>query len=988
MKRLFWVVCFLSLVLLTRGVPVFAADGLTAQQVQLLDSLTPAQKKALLDKYRGELEAPVAATASQQPQEPLISPRTPEDSRMEQGFGRTPRTWPERDAATTRPGPERNAVTTGTELAPPVAVAPAEVSFPPDETGKTLPAVVDKPALPAYLSQTPLRKVDTPPAAAAPELNQAFADMVEAARPVFVDTELQQFGYDLFAGSPTTFAPVNDVPVPAEYVLGPGDELKVQLFGKVDDQLAMVVDRQGMVAFPGIGPLTVSGMSFAEAKAYIAEQIKEKTIGVSASISMGNLRSIRIFALGDVERPGSYLVSGLATVSQALFVSGGVKKIGSLRKIAIKRGGSTVSTLDLYDFLLRGDTRGDVRLQPGDVVFVPPIGPTVGVAGEVLRPAIYEVNQEKTVAQALALAGGLLPTAYRASMLMERVDDHKARTVLQVKLQGEGVNTRLQNHDLLKVAAVLAAEENPIFLAGNVKRPGKYAWKSGMRLSDLLPDAEVLLPEAYLPYGLIEREAVATGEPELLQFRLGDLFTTGPQRQAADLPLQPRDKVYVFNQTHFREMPSVMVAGSVQAPGRYQLKRSMRLSDLVLAAGGLLRDADRSAAELYRTDATTKEVQVFRYSLAAGPSQDDALNPPLQDQDRLVIHSLWESKNRYEVSVAGEVNYPGNYELAQGMRLADLVFAAGNITDRAYVNLAEITRYTVVNDERRVTDHLQVDLAAALHGDPQANLPLRPYDSLTVRTLSNWRQAEKVTLAGEIKYPGDYPIEEGEHLSSLLQRAGGFLPDAYLRGALFTRESIRQNQEEQLKQTTARIEEEITLLEGSVGGINDAQLVKEKKESIAAAKRVNEQLKKVKATGRLVIRLTDLASLRDSVFDLKLRDGDRLYVPKQSDEVHIVGQVYNQTALLFNPDFERDDYLSRAGGVTRFADSSNIYVVRANGEVDRQEGWGEKRIFPGDVIVVPEEIDRFSLLDSTLDWSRVLMQLGIGVASMSTLGIL
>lgn len=208
--------------------------------------------------------------------------------------------------------------------------------------------------------------------------------------------DLELFGYDLFSGTPTTFAPATDIPIPSSYIVGPGDTVEVQLFGKENEQYDLVVSREGILNFPAIGPVAVAGLTFREMKQNLQQRIKEQMIGVKASISMGALRSIRIFVLGDAERPGSYTVSSLTTMTNALFVSGGVKTIGSLRNIQLKRNGKVISSLDLYDLLLKGDTSRDKRLQPGDVIFIPPVNKSAGIKGEVRRPAIYELKKERT----------------------------------------------------------------------------------------------------------------------------------------------------------------------------------------------------------------------------------------------------------------------------------------------------------------------------------------------------------------------------------------------------------------------------------------------------------------------------------------------------------------------------------------------------------------------------------------------------------------
>ncbi len=277
---------------------------------------------------------------------------------------------------------------------------------------------------------------------------------------------LKPFGYDLFAGVPSTFAPATDVPVPTEYVVGPGDTFRVQLIGSTRGNYNLVVGRDGQINFPELGPITVSGMRFEEARQMLEQRVADQMIGTRASVSMGELRSIRVFVLGEAEVPGSYTVSGLSTITNALFVSGGVKTIGSLRNIELKRNGATVSRLDLYDLLLKGDTRGDARLLPGDVIFIPPVGPTVGITGEVTRPATYELRGESSAAQLLALGGGLRPLAEPRLATLERIDD-STRVVMDVDLAGApGQAAQIRNGDILRVPAVRPTFENSISVTG------------------------------------------------------------------------------------------------------------------------------------------------------------------------------------------------------------------------------------------------------------------------------------------------------------------------------------------------------------------------------------------------------------------------------------------------------------------------------------------------------------------------------------------
>ncbi len=881
------------------------------------------------------------------------------------------------------------------EVSSPVTVQPREVG------GGRLEYEIKTPMLdvkqagaevaPSPKTDVSVTEVGSQQAAEQVEVRRAFEAFVRESKPMMVSTEsLQQFGYELFAGQPSSFAPVTDIPVPPEYVLGPGDEIKVQLFGKDARELALTVDREGTIAFPQIGPVSLAGMSFAQAKAMLSEQINQKMIGVSASITMGQLRSIRIFALGDVFRPGSYTVSGLATLSHALFASGGVKKVGSLRNIELKRNGRRVGTIDLYDFLLKGDTSRDVRLLPGDVVFVPPIGKTAAIAGEVIRPAIYELKGEQTVGDMLKLAGGLLPKAYTSKALIERFNPRGDKQVVNIGLTDAGLATSVQNGDVIKVFPATEFESNQILLIGNVKRPGKYAWHEGMRVMDLLPSRDDLLPESLLDYGIIEREAEDTREPVLMRFRLGELLEKGGKAADLNVSLEPRDRIYVFQRANFRQQPRVSIAGSVQTPGQYEFKRNMRVADLVLAAGGLLRDTDNGEIEVYRTDPATHDVNLLKVNLARAMSGEKGDDIALQDLDRVVVHSIYERKLREEVSVMGEIHHPGSVPLAQGMRVSDLVFAGGNVTQMAYLGRAEITRYKVVNGQRRWSNHIEIDLNAALRGEEGSNILLEPYDVLMVRRLSNWRNAEQVQVVGEVMHPGAYPIEEGEHLSSLLRRVGGFTGDAYLPAAVFTRESVREEQQKQLNDLVQRMESEVAQMEQPVAALRDETLRAHQQNGLDVAKRMLVQLKSVRATGRMVIELADAARLKGKPYDLRLRAGDRLIVPKRPDEVLVLGEVYNQNALLYNPNMNRGDYVSQAGP-TRMADPDAIYIVRANGQVEAGNGswWmpGGSGINPGDTIVVPQDLDHVNLLDVALDWSRAMMQIGTSVAAMKAIGV-
>ena len=318
--------------------------------------------------------------------------------------------------------------------------------------------------------------------------------------------ELQPFGYELFAGEPTTFTPANQIPVSPDYLLGPGDNLNILFYGKTNESVSLEINRNGAVDFPQLGPVNLTGMTFVDAKTLLQERIAEEMLGVQASISLGELRSIQIFVLGEAYKPGAYTVSALSTITNALFLSGGVSDIASLRNIQLKRGGDTIATLDLYELLLDGDTSNDQRLQASDVIYIPTVGNTASVDGEVKRPAIYELKGATTVKRLVAMAGGMQPTAYPNRATIQRSDADGFMTVVDLDLTAKaGLAERVGNGDLLIIDSVVERKEAVVTLSGHVYRPGEFRWKSGLRVTDLVKDVRQLRSDGDLDFALIRR---------------------------------------------------------------------------------------------------------------------------------------------------------------------------------------------------------------------------------------------------------------------------------------------------------------------------------------------------------------------------------------------------------------------------------------------------------------------------------------------------
>jgi polysaccharide export outer membrane protein len=723
---------------------------------------------------------------------------------------------------------------------------------------------------------------------------------------------LKPFGYDLFDQPVSTFAPAMNVPVPAQYVVGPDDQLDVQLYGAKNGSFHLTVERDGHVSFPELGPISVAGQTFAGVKALLESRVERQMIGVHANVMMGDTRTIRVFVLGNARWPGSYTISGLGTITSALFAAGGVQPIGSLRTIQLKRHGEVMRQLDLYDMLIRGDTTDDARLLADDVVFIPPVGPTVTVDGEVHRPAIYEIRKESSVDDAVQLAGGLTAEADTTRTALTRVDANLHRIVLQVDVGASGHPQALRNGDSIAVPRLRPTLDAAVQVQGFVHTPGIFAYHEGMRLTDLLRSVDDLKPNADSHYILIRRE------------------------------LPPDRRIAVL---------SVDLEAALRDPGS--------------PADVALMGHDR--------------ITVFDLQ----SSRDRVIHPLLEDLKLQSNIGLPEEV----VYIEGRANVPGEYPYESGMTVRDLIRAGGGLSDSAYGGSAELTRYRIMNGETRETDLIRVDLAAVLRGDAPANLVLQPFDHLSIKEVESWTDQQTVTLRGQVRFPGTYSIKPGETLKSVVLRAGGLTPYAFPQGSVFTRRELRDREQQELDLLAVRMQNDIAMvaLQGTVANQSGAA------SALSVGQSLMTQLRQTRAVGRLVINVPRLVRMPvGSSYDVILRDGDELLVPRFHQEVTVIGEVQTTTSHLYRPGLTRNDYIALSGGETRRADNHRIYVVRADGSVVTDRGgWfrnsSSNAIEPGDTIVVPLNAEHMPPLPLWQAVSQILYNVSIAVLAVHTL---
>jgi protein involved in polysaccharide export with SLBB domain len=802
-------------------------------------------------------------------------------------------------------------------------------------------------------------------------------------------TTPRRFGAEVFEnGTRDSQLIPMDLPAGPDYVVGPGDGLSIDLWGGTTQRIYRVVDREGRVSLPEVGPLLVSGKSLADVQQSLQQLLRTEFRRVSADVSLARLRTIRVYEVGDIANPGAYDVSSLSTPLNALFVGGGPTQKGSLRIVKHYRGSQLVEVVDLYDLLLHGVKSDLKRLENGDTVLVPPIGPQVTVDGMVRRPAIYELKDEQNLASVLELAGGLLPTATLRHIEVQRLVAHDKQTMLSFDLPEidsdsevtkKLVAFEIHDGDRIRVFPIAPYNQDAVYLEGHVIRPGRYSYHPNMKVTDVIASYKDLLPEPANQYAEIIRLNAPDFHPTVESFDLAGALSNPEQAPV----LHAMDTVRVFSKFDFENPPTVSVWGDVRGPGTYRTSGQIHLSDAVHLAGGLSPDAKISDAQVFRylPDGKTK---IFSVSLNLALEGDPIANILLQPRDRLLIHRSPDAIQPASVYVQGEVGKPGRYPLTTNMTVAELIRVGGGLKPSANTQTADLTHYQWTNPEKLSGEHQPIAISAALAGESTANLPLSNGDVLTIRQLPGWNDiGASISVKGEVKNPGTYGIRPGERLSSVLMRAGGFQSNAYAYGAVLQRIQVRELEAKEQNQMILRVKDLRSNLE--LLPDTDQKQKQAKEMALQQYQTTLTQLSSNPPVGRVAIRISsDINRWKNSAGDVEVRAGDTLVVPKRPSFVMVSGQVFNPTAVSYRPGKSAKWYLSQAGGPTTVSDKKAIFVIRADGSVigAKESLWSGRSLNavlqPGDTVVVPEKA-----IGGGIQWQTVFLatQVASSVAS-------
>ena len=788
--------------------------------------------------------------------------------------------------------------------------------------------------------------------------------------------KLKRFSQTFFLNANTLNS--SSTPTPDNYVLSTGDELSIYIYGSKDKTLDLTINSDGTVQFPYIGPIKVGGLEFAKAKKIIESKLKKIYKGNSFAISISKYNPIQVILVGDVKYPGVYNLTSFSTVKDLLIAAKGIRDDASIRDIEIKRAGKTFANVDLYSLLIDGDTSDMKLLQNGDVVVVKKASILVSVDGYVSNPAIYELKKDEKLDKAIEFAGGLNADASKYNIKIQRFIDNDKIDNFELSLK-DVKKYRIRNGDKIYIYPLDSLAKNSITLFGNVIRPGEYNIANSSLTNFFKKNLKngyknFFLPKTYFKYAVIKRYSKNLNY-ETISFNLKDVIDG-----KKDLKLLANDELYIYSEDDIESSKFVKTIGqNLINPGPLLYYKGMTLKDAINASGIIGIIDDKVRVTTYHTEDKTPKTTFYSFS------KDGDVK--LYAYDEIEVYDYYTKNSLEPISIKGEVVVPLETSYENGMTLKSLIDMAGGFTKMAYTKRVEIVRSYIDKDQSRRKKVLNIDLTKQSLED----VKLKPYDDVTIFKIPKWNEKKVVILKGEVKFPGEYVIENGERLASVLKRAGGFTEDAFVYGAVFTRESIRLNQIEQYNRSLARIKRELAMYNSMPANVKQSSNM----QNISATlNEVMSEAQKYQPIGRVSIEIDkDLDKFEKSEYNIVLEDKDTITIPTQKDTVTVFGEVFNPTSFIYNSDLSAEDYIEMASGLSRSADEDSIYVIHADGTSEPiKSGWwifaSSVEIKKGDTIVAPVFIKEDRYLDIWSSIAKIMSSFAITAASLNTLGLL
>lgn len=812
------------------------------------------------------------------------------------------------------------------------------------------------------------------------KLNDAMIDD-ESVQKEQDDVKLKRFA-SMFFNNKNKVNPYS-IPTPSDYTLTYGDKITLNIYGGKNEEFTLEVNKDGNINIPQVSELKVIGMPFIEVKKLIMEETKKAyPNSTNVLVDISEFTSIQVTISGLVSAPGLYNLSSFSTIKDALIASGGILENGSFRNILLKRSGKTYKNFDLYKLVRFGDTSSDTILKSGDVILVKPIIKEITLSGETNYNAIFELKNGETFKDLINYAAGFKSKANKKAIKLKRYEDDNIKVYNLDKSKLYSFTPK--SGDEIHIYSKSEIGATQVNILGNVIAQGEKELPSDKKLSTLLKlELNNFGENGYFKKDTNYDFAVIKNDNRIKSFNLNKVLNG-----SSDLILEIGDEITIFKNSELKEKPYIYAKGDVvnDEKRKYDYFEGMTVTDLfgmVMFNSDITIDSERKSLQVDKT-----KVQITRLSNGSKNTFLVNLNKKtsfkLEKYDEVSFFDFSKVNDELKATIKGEVFIPGTYDITENTTINDIVNISGGLTKRALMARFEVARYYTEGYERK-RNVLALDMNKAL----KLKVKIYPDDEITIFPIANWNEKKYVELKGLVRYPGKYPIEDGEKLSSVIERAGGFLSNAFIEGAVFTREEVRLLQEKRLEESLDRLNSQIVKSSASAKGLSDNKEESEKK--LQTIKQLENEAKRNKPIGRVSLNLYyDLNRFKNSVYDITLKNKDTLYIPSLNDTVSVVGEVLNQNTFVYNKELSADDYLSKAGGITELANEEYIYIVKANGETVKFESnyfWdNDKNIFKGDTVVVPLEFDAYSDMKFAKDVSQILYQFAITAASLKTVG--
>ena len=802
--------------------------------------------------------------------------------------------------------------------------------------------------------------------------NTDLLKVIKAKQNIETNVKLERFSKIFFKNKNTL--DYGSLPVPDYYVVSHGDVMNVWVYGVTEETFEASVDSYGNINIPIVGPIGVAGLSFKDAKDLIISKLTTAYANSSIIVNIAKYSTIQVSLTGNVNAPGIYNVSALSTVKDLLIHAGGVKANGTVRSMTLQRGDGSIHGIDLYSLLLGKGDKKNLFLKNGDVVYIPNAHKMVSISGAVNTPARYELKRSEKLDKLIDFSGGIHAGGSRYGLRISGFDGEK--TQVRIVDASNAADLDLNDRDQVFVYSVSDISTKSISIYGNVVRPGKRALTKGASLTNLLTNEVnklglegVFLDNTLFNFAMIKRKTDALGQT-FVRVNIADILSG-----SADEVLKAGDELYIFNQLDSALNPYVKINGTIVAKtGEFQFIDGMSVSDLIQIAGiNSPYDSNKIKLVTYKTENLMPKVLIL--------TDAQAKNTMLNAFDEVELFDYYSVNQVAKVSIYGEINFAGEYVIHSGMQLSKLIASAGGLTEKAYLSNVEILRYEV-KDGARVKSIIQINLSK------DSEFVLKSYDEVTIYRIPNWYDRKTITLTGQVTFPGEYTFNDGDRLSDVLVRAGGFTKNAFLYGASFERESVKEIQQQALKDAMSRLKKKLAIMSSKSRGVGEDSSDSNLAETLSV---LGEQSGALIPLGRVTINLpSNIDVLKNGVSDILLKNGDKLNIPTSNDTVMVIGEVMSPTAVIYDDDDDVMSYIARVGGFTPIADDDHIYVVHANGEAQKFGGnlflSAQASVRPGDVIVVPQVLVTSTGMQVAKDISSILYQFAITAASLKTVG--